>query len=157
VYDKALRLCVWNIDDHREDTASHHEDEELEKINGLPGSKKTMGHECHSGQSKAGFSTDLGTITNLMSEDAYNVMSFFWIGHYIWAIPLKVLYCIRKMNASPSFTLLLQCHHKVTQLNYHPLSSHATVFIIFLLAIILVCFVLISMSHVSLTYFCVLV
>lgn len=33
---------------------------------------------------------DAGTITNLMSEDALNVMSFFWIAHYVWAIPLKV-------------------------------------------------------------------
>lgn len=37
--------------------------------------------------------TDTGTITNLMSEDALNVMSFFWIAHYVWAIPLKV--CIQ--------------------------------------------------------------
>lgn len=33
---------------------------------------------------------DTGKITNLMSEDALNVMSFFWIAHYVWAIPLKV-------------------------------------------------------------------
>lgn len=33
---------------------------------------------------------DTGTITNLMSEDALNVMSFFYICHYVWAIPLKV-------------------------------------------------------------------
>lgn len=33
---------------------------------------------------------DTGTITNLMSEDALNIMSFFWIAHYVWAIPLKV-------------------------------------------------------------------
>lgn len=31
-----------------------------------------------------------GTITNLMSEDSLNVMSFFWIVHYVWSIPLKV-------------------------------------------------------------------
>lgn len=31
-----------------------------------------------------------GTITNLMSEDSLNVMSFFWICHYVWSIPLKV-------------------------------------------------------------------
>lgn len=35
---------------------------------------------------------DTGTITNLMSEDALNVMSFFWIAHYIWSIPVKVLF-----------------------------------------------------------------
>lgn len=33
---------------------------------------------------------DAGTITNLVSEDTLNVMSFFWIAHYVWAIPLKV-------------------------------------------------------------------
>lgn len=33
---------------------------------------------------------DTGKITNLMAEDALNVMSFFWIAHYVWAIPLKV-------------------------------------------------------------------
>jgi hypothetical protein len=86
VYDKALRLCVWNIDDHKEDLASHHEDETVERINGLPGSKGAAAQECQLVRS-----TDMGTIGNLMSEDAYNVMSFFWIGHYVWAIPLKVL------------------------------------------------------------------
>lgn len=33
-----------------------------------------------------------GAITNLMSEDALNVMTFFWIAHYVWAIPLKVIH-----------------------------------------------------------------
>lgn len=33
---------------------------------------------------------DTGSIANLMSEDALNIMSFFWIGHYVWAIPLKI-------------------------------------------------------------------
>ena len=33
---------------------------------------------------------DVGTVTNLITEDAYNVMNFFWIVHYIWAVPLKV-------------------------------------------------------------------
>lgn len=31
-----------------------------------------------------------GTITNLMSDDSLNVMTFFWICHYVWSIPLKV-------------------------------------------------------------------
>lgn len=34
---------------------------------------------------------DIGTITNLMSEDALNVMSFAAVAHYVWAIPLKVI------------------------------------------------------------------
>lgn len=37
---------------------------------------------------------DVGTITNLMSDDALNVMSFLWIAHYVWAIPLKVRYTL---------------------------------------------------------------
>lgn len=35
-------------------------------------------------------SVDGSVITNLISEDSFNIMSFIWIGHYIWAIPLKV-------------------------------------------------------------------
>ncbi|CAG0912864.1 unnamed protein product [Notodromas monacha] len=31
-----------------------------------------------------------GSVVNLISEDVNNVMMFFWMGHYIWAIPLKV-------------------------------------------------------------------
>ncbi|XP_067621301.1 ATP-binding cassette sub-family C member Sur isoform X2 [Eurosta solidaginis] len=46
--------------------------------------KKGMPEENVSGLS------DVGAITNLMSEDALNVMSFFWIAHYVWAIPLKI-------------------------------------------------------------------
>ncbi|KAJ9596446.1 hypothetical protein L9F63_012530, partial [Diploptera punctata] len=76
VYDKALQLCIWNVDDHRDETVSH----SSEKMNGLP-------IEKHNDEQNK---TDMGTITNLMSEDAYNVMSFFWIGHYVWAIPLKI-------------------------------------------------------------------
>lgn len=41
-------------------------------------------------ETKQQYTFDSGTITNLMSEDALNVMSFFWISHYVWAIPLKV-------------------------------------------------------------------
>lgn len=91
MYEKALRLCVWNIDDHREDLTAHHENEKPMKVNGSPRRRKMEGREFQSAQNKSDFSTDMGTITNLMSEDAYNVMSFFWIGHYVWAIPLKVV------------------------------------------------------------------
>lgn len=34
--------------------------------------------------------SDIGVLVNLMSNDVTNIMSFFWIGHYIWAIPVKV-------------------------------------------------------------------
>lgn len=65
VYDKALRLCSWSIA----------EDEK-------PPDKEKDGQRHQA--------ADIGTLTNLMAEDAYNVMSFFWIGHYTWAIPLKI-------------------------------------------------------------------
>lgn len=31
-----------------------------------------------------------GLLTNLVSQDTYNIMSCVWICHYLWAIPLKV-------------------------------------------------------------------
>jgi ABC-type multidrug transport system fused ATPase/permease subunit len=37
-----------------------------------------------------------GSITNLMSDDALNVMTFFWICHYVWSIPLKVNFVTEK-------------------------------------------------------------
>ncbi|XP_017767068.1 PREDICTED: ATP-binding cassette sub-family C member Sur [Eufriesea mexicana] len=66
LYDKALRLCSWSIDE--EDSPPDKEKE----------------------QNKCQQSADIGTLTNLISEDVYNLMSFFWIGHYTWAIPLKI-------------------------------------------------------------------
>ncbi|XP_076228088.1 sulfonylurea receptor isoform X2 [Nomia melanderi] len=63
LYDKALRLCSWSIDDDCEKDGE---------------------------QQKSQQTADMGTLTNLVSEDAYNLMSFFWIGHYTWAIPLKI-------------------------------------------------------------------
>lgn len=50
---------------------------------------------------------DAGTITNLMSEDALNVMSFLWIAHYVWAIPLKV--CSTFFSFFNIFFLLFSC------------------------------------------------
>lgn len=66
IYDKALRLSFWSISEEEK-----------------PSDKEKKDQHCQQ-------AVDIGTLTNLMSEDAYNVMSFFWIGHYIWAIPLKV-------------------------------------------------------------------
>ncbi|XP_072749305.1 ATP-binding cassette sub-family C member Sur isoform X2 [Anoplolepis gracilipes] len=65
IYDKALRLSSWSISEEEKPSDKQKE-------------------QC---QQQA---VDIGTLINLMSEDAYNVMSFFWIGHYIWAIPLKI-------------------------------------------------------------------
>ncbi|KAH8273788.1 hypothetical protein KR044_000666 [Drosophila immigrans] len=33
---------------------------------------------------------DIGAITNHMTEDTLNIMQFFWISHYAWAIPFKI-------------------------------------------------------------------
>ncbi|XP_076755199.1 sulfonylurea receptor isoform X2 [Xylocopa sonorina] len=66
LYGKALRLCSWSIDEEEKPP-----DKEKE-------------------QSRHQQSSDIGTLANLISEDVYNVMSFFWIGHYTWAIPLKI-------------------------------------------------------------------
>ncbi|XP_052864194.1 ATP-binding cassette sub-family C member Sur [Anopheles cruzii] len=41
-------------------------------------------------QQSAGSITDTGTVTNLMSDDAFNVMAFVKMVHYVWAIPLKI-------------------------------------------------------------------
>lgn len=52
-------------------------------------SEQRLPYNTYSRQSEKQF-IDAGTITNLMSNDALNVMSFLWIAHYVWAIPLKV-------------------------------------------------------------------
>ncbi|XP_012055355.1 PREDICTED: ATP-binding cassette sub-family C member Sur [Atta cephalotes] len=65
IYDKALRLSSWSISEEEKP------------------SNKDKEH-CY--QQAA----DVGTVTNLITEDAYNVMNFFWIVHYIWAVPLKI-------------------------------------------------------------------
>ncbi|XP_043281302.1 ATP-binding cassette sub-family C member Sur isoform X2 [Venturia canescens] len=70
VYDKSLRLYSWTISEEEEPTSKQSAKEKSWQRNGQ--------------------AADIGTLTNLMAEDVYNVMSFFWIGHYTWAIPLKI-------------------------------------------------------------------
>lgn len=53
---------------------------------GAAGSEKEKNDDCDL--------NDPGTITNLMSEDSLNIMTFFWICHYVWSIPLKVRFTI---------------------------------------------------------------
>ncbi|XP_063225209.1 ATP-binding cassette sub-family C member Sur isoform X2 [Bacillus rossius redtenbacheri] len=81
VYSKALRLCVWNITDHKDDSGN------TSQVGGSDSAAERASGGCENKPAKG---TDMGAITNLMSEDAFNVMSFFWIGHYVWAIPLKI-------------------------------------------------------------------
>nr|CAD7459033.1 unnamed protein product [Timema tahoe] len=86
VYIKALRLCVWSISEHKDEEVSS----SPEKKDARPNGSVSPPGNCPSDTKIKGTpGTDVGAITNLMSEDAFNVMSFFWIGHYIWAIPLK--------------------------------------------------------------------
>lgn len=61
---------------------------------------------------------DTGTITNLMSEDALNIMSFFWIAHYVWAIPIKVRLCYHTIFYFPFFSLyrVFPCNFVVSTL-----------------------------------------
>lgn len=67
VYDKCMRLAPWSAAEPEtdEDTPLLHTPEEVTN-------------------------SQSGLLTNLVSQDTYNVMSCVWICHYIWAIPLKV-------------------------------------------------------------------
>lgn len=67
VYDKCMRLAPWT-------PTETNEDEETRLLH----------------DPKENSNTRSGLITNLVSQDTYNVMSCVWICHYIWAIPLKV-------------------------------------------------------------------
>nr|CAD7415628.1 unnamed protein product [Timema poppensis] len=87
VYIKALRLCVWSISEHKDEDVSASPEKKDSRPNG---SLSPPGNCPSDTKIKGPPGTDMGAITNLMSEDAFNVMSFFWIGHYIWAIPLKI-------------------------------------------------------------------
>lgn len=85
----------------------------------------------------------IGNICNLMSEDAYNVMTCFWIGHYTWAIPLKVglmlinfVACWRDVSVYFNFTAIFEISLITFLLNLATLSPPecpATLSIIILL------------------------
>ncbi|XP_026329931.1 ATP-binding cassette sub-family C member Sur-like isoform X2 [Hyposmocoma kahamanoa] len=66
VYDKCMRLAPWSANEAAidEDSPLLHADETT--------------------------NTQAGLLTNLVSQDTYNVMSCVWICHYMWAIPLKI-------------------------------------------------------------------
>lgn len=70
VYDKCMRLAPWSSTDSDDDEESR------------------LLHDTEDDSS-----TRSGLITNLVSQDTYNVMSCVWICHYIWAIPLKASQC----------------------------------------------------------------
>lgn len=68
VYDKCMRLAPWSSPETRDD-------EETRLLQDIEDTNATK----------------TGLITNLVSQDTYNIMSCVWICHYIWAIPLKVV------------------------------------------------------------------
>ncbi|CAG9096741.1 unnamed protein product [Plutella xylostella] len=66
IYDKCMRLAPW--------AASMNDvDEESPLLSATQSAQ-----------------AQLGLLTNLVSQDTYNIMSCVWICHYTWAIPLKV-------------------------------------------------------------------
>ncbi|KAG8232068.1 hypothetical protein J437_LFUL011614 [Ladona fulva] len=83
VYDKALHLSAWSVKQTEEGITEEGDGEE---------DKSTESEEkngaADGGSAAAG--ADAGAITNLVADDAFNVMSFVWVGHYTWAIPLKI-------------------------------------------------------------------
>ncbi|XP_055589734.1 ATP-binding cassette sub-family C member Sur isoform X5 [Uranotaenia lowii] len=67
------------------------------------------------------FLPDAGTITNLMSDDAFNVMSFVKIAHYVWAIPLKigiVMYLLYRLLGVSSVIGSIVCVLTMTPLQF---------------------------------------
>lgn len=69
IYDKCMRLAPWSSADVETDEESP-----------LLTNSENM------------TTTRSGILTNLVSQDTYNIMSCVWICHYIWAIPLKVVF-----------------------------------------------------------------
>ncbi|KAL0120319.1 hypothetical protein PUN28_008165 [Cardiocondyla obscurior] len=67
IYNKALRLSSWSISEDEKPSDKNKE-------------QRYYQHQV----------ADVGTLTNLMAQDAYNIMNFFWTVHYIWAVPLKI-------------------------------------------------------------------
>ncbi|KAL4702536.1 hypothetical protein ACJJTC_001421, partial [Scirpophaga incertulas] len=67
LFDKCMRLAPWS-------SAECNVDEESPLLHSTEGNRATPS----------------GVLTNLMSQDTYNIMSCVWVCHYLWAIPLKV-------------------------------------------------------------------
>ncbi|XP_063821698.1 ATP-binding cassette sub-family C member Sur-like [Ostrinia nubilalis] len=67
LFDKCMRLAPWSSNDNNGDEESP---------------------LLHAPEDSS--ATPSGVLTNLMSQDTYNIMSCVWICHYLWAIPLKV-------------------------------------------------------------------
>lgn len=59
-------------------------------------------------QTQVDSTSENGHIINLLSEDTTNIMSSFWIGHYIWAIPLKVC-CVLLSSLLLKYNMTYYC------------------------------------------------
>jgi len=84
VYRKTLLTSIYCLNNETNEKINLQQDKQDDK---------QQQQQQHQTQQK-NETIDAGQMTNLMSEDAFNIMSFFWIAHYIWAIPLKVLFFI---------------------------------------------------------------
>lgn len=98
IYDKSLRLPLWSVS-QLEDSEDNVETEsclqppKIDKL--VTGDRSKKGEKTSSAgtpdtDGACSSHADFGRITNLMAEDSYNIMSFVWICHYVWAIPVKV-------------------------------------------------------------------
>lgn len=88
VYRKTMLLtlnCIANSTSSNINHSNNNQEHKNSHLNGKLLSRKSFSQDLIDDDE-----TDVGNITNLMSEDSFNVMSFFWIAHYIWAIPLKI-------------------------------------------------------------------
>lgn len=100
IYDKSLRLPLWSVsqledseDNVETDGCPQPQPPRIDKL--VTGDRSKKGEKISStGTSDpdgaCSSHADFGRITNLMAEDTYNIMSFVWICHYVWAIPVKV-------------------------------------------------------------------
>lgn len=85
VYDKYMRMASWSNNDL---SATPLLADETIKNADKSHSKNAKDKPKKKPREEDG--VDGCVTTNLISEDSFNIMSFIWIGHYIWAIPLKV-------------------------------------------------------------------
>ena len=84
MFEKCLRLPSWLS----QELGGMDEEEEADDQNrhGISIKKEKMQSETK------------GTVLNLLSEDLTNIMMFFWMGHYVWAIPLKVGSLVKNLH-----------------------------------------------------------
>lgn len=70
IYDKCMLLAPWS--------STHTASRESEPLLNTQDNSKQLLYS--------------GLLTNLVSQDTYNIMSCVWVCHYVWAIPIKVIF-----------------------------------------------------------------